>query len=244
MTMLQKTRSILRRKRFLLLLAGVIVLSGVSLSFGLLKHGKTSSDYFTESIQRGPLRTAVDATGTLQTLVTVQVGSQVSGQIEALYADYNSIVKRGQLLARIDPRNFEAQVEDSKANLSAAEAHVQSLEAAQTTQQANLESAKANLEAARIDRDNTAVVYQRNLELNEKGLVAQNDLDTARQEIKTARALMPVDPAGVPDIASSQFLRIGIAQYLLPQLYAPVIGPEFADLLARIEGRVSPNPFF
>jgi hypothetical protein len=72
----------------------------------------------------------------------------------------------------------------------------------------------------------------------------KNDLDTARQEIKTTKALMPVDPSGVADIASSQFLRIGIAQYLLPQLYAPAIGPEFANLLNRIEQRVSANNMF
>jgi putative inorganic carbon (HCO3(-)) transporter len=72
----------------------------------------------------------------------------------------------------------------------------------------------------------------------------KNDLDTARQEIKTTKALMPVDPSGVADIASSQFLRIGIAQYLLPQLYAPAIGPEFANLLNRIEQRVSANALF
>ena len=71
----------------------------------------------------------MSATGVLQTVVTVQVGSQVSGQIEALYADFNSVVRRGQLLAKIDPRNFDTQVENAQASLAAAKRRLQRVEA-------------------------------------------------------------------------------------------------------------------
>ncbi len=181
-------KNLLRRKALLLLIAGAIVVSAVSFSFGTFDRSKGNGDYFTEPIQRGTIRAVVDATGTLQALVTVQVGSQVSGQIEALYADYNSVVKHGQLLAKIDPRNFEAEVGDSKANLDAAEAHVQSLHAGMNTQVANLESAKANLEAARVERDNTAMILRRNDDLIRDGLIAQNDLDTIKANADSAAA--------------------------------------------------------
>ncbi len=210
------------------LMAGAIVISGITLSFGLFGRGHAKSEYFTETIQRGPIHTSVDATGTLQTLVTVQVGSQVSGQIEALYADYNSRVKRGQLLAKIDPRNFEAQLQDSRANLAAAQAHEQSLFAGLTTQEATLESAKANLEAARVDRDNSAMVLQRNIALNKDGLVAQNDLDTVKAAADSAAAKYQQATAAV-QVAQAQ---VSAAKAELEQAKAQVLQAE-ADLNSK-----------
>src|SRR5712671_5630808 len=102
----------------------VVLVLVVGISSIFARRTAAANEFFTESIQRGPIRNVVNATGTVQAVVTVQVGSQVSGQIEALYADYNSVVKRGQLLAKLDPRNFQAQLEQGKANLAAAEAHV------------------------------------------------------------------------------------------------------------------------
>src|SRR5204862_4411813 len=126
------------------------------------------------------LRTSVNATGAVQTVVTVQVGSQISGQILELYADYNSMVKRGQLLAKIDPRNFQAQLENAQASVAAAQARVQSAQAETQTQAANLLSAKANLEAARVTRDNNGVLFDRSSELTKSGVVSKNDYDNAK----------------------------------------------------------------
>src|SRR5688572_13789376 len=69
-----------------------------------------SVEYFTTTLERGPLQKIITATGSVQTVVTVPVGSQVSGQVQELYADFNSVVKRGQLLAKLDPRNLESAV--------------------------------------------------------------------------------------------------------------------------------------
>src|SRR5204862_4975821 len=117
------------------------------------KQKASAGEFFTTTVENGSLRNVVNATGVVQTVVTVQVGSQVSGQVEELYADYNSIVKHGQLLAKLDPRNFQAQVENSRASVAAAEARVQSADAETKSQIANMSSAKANLEAARVTRD-------------------------------------------------------------------------------------------
>src|SRR5205814_5774536 len=106
---------------------------------------------------------------------TVQVGSQVSGQLDELYADFNSVVKRGQLLAKIDSRNFQAQVENAQASVTAARARVRSAEADQRTQAANLQSARANLVAARVARDNTATLFMRASELQKNGIGSRND---------------------------------------------------------------------
>src|SRR5712691_4856499 len=71
-------------------------------------------------VERGPLTAAVSATGNLNAVITVQVGSQVSGQIKELLADFNTVVKKGQLIARIDPEIFEAQVHQAQADVDAA----------------------------------------------------------------------------------------------------------------------------
>jgi len=111
------------------LIAIAIVLIAAILVFAVRKEKASAGEFFTSPVDMGPLRNTVNATGVVQTVVTVQVGSQVSGQVQELYADYNSMVKHGQLLAKLDPRNFEAQVENAQASVAAAQAHVQSAEA-------------------------------------------------------------------------------------------------------------------
>src|SRR5437899_296890 len=98
---------LLTRKKTLIAALLVVILAIVALA--ARRQRSSTSQYFTAAIDRGPLRNVVNATGVVQTVVTVTVGSQVSGQVEELYADFNSVVKRGQLLAKIDPRNFQAQ---------------------------------------------------------------------------------------------------------------------------------------
>src|SRR5215831_16544951 len=106
--------------------------------------------YFTTKADRGSVRHVVTSTGTLQAVVTVQVGSQVSGRIQELHADFNSVVKKGQILAIIDPANFQAQRERSQAQLATAEASVKNADANLINRRAELSSAKANLEVARV----------------------------------------------------------------------------------------------
>lgn len=97
--------------------------------------------YQTVPVERGPIRARVTATGTLNAVVDVLISSQVSGNIKALYADWNSKVKKGQLVALIDPQIFQAQVDQ-------ASAEVRSTHAATITAQAQIEKAKSDLSAA------------------------------------------------------------------------------------------------
>ena len=162
----------------------VIVLIAVALAVGVssifVRRTAAGNEFFTDTVQRGPIRNVVNATGTVQAVLTVQVGSQVSGMIQALYADFNSVVKRGQLLAKLDPRNYEAQMEQAKANLASAKAHVTTVEAELNNQQASLLSAKANLEGAKVNRDNSAQIFARYKELRASGVVSQNDYDNSK----------------------------------------------------------------
>ena len=121
----------------------------------------------TEKVVKGDIVMAVTATGTVNPVTTVLVGTQVSGTIKEIYADYNSSVKKGQLIARIDPAPIEAQVEQARANLLSAEA--------------NMEKATAT----RIDAKRT---MDRNKELFSKNLIARSDLDTSETNYETAKA--------------------------------------------------------
>ena len=109
-------------------------------SFTLFGEDDEEYEFFTSDVARGTIQNTVSATGTVEAVLTVQVGSQVSGQIQTLYADFNSVVSAGQLLAKLDPRNFEAQLENSRASLVSAEARVRTAEADLTNARASLES--------------------------------------------------------------------------------------------------------
>jgi HlyD family secretion protein len=124
-------------------------------------------------VTRGEVSAAVTATGTINPVTTVLVGSQVSGTIKALYADFNSPVTEGAAVAQIDPSIFEAQVEQARANVQSAQAGI-------ATAQANLQNAQANLVKAEVAVADARRTLHRNLELMGKGAVAQSAVDTAQ----------------------------------------------------------------
>jgi HlyD family secretion protein len=123
-------------------------------------RGNKNQQYRTEKIDRGDVTMTVTATGTLSAVTTVQVGSQVSGVISRLYADFNSRVHKGQLLAELDPTPFQAQVEQRQADLT-----------------------KARVEAA-----NAKINFDRQARLAQSGLSAQADVDSTRAQYDSARA--------------------------------------------------------
>src|ERR1051325_2020410 len=104
------------RGRKLLIIAGVAA-SAVGLSAWALRGGN-GSQYRTAPAERGDVVYSISATGTPNAVVTVQVGSQVSGNIQALYADFNTKVTKGQVVARIDPQAFQTQVDQATGALA------------------------------------------------------------------------------------------------------------------------------
>jgi HlyD family secretion protein len=142
--------------------------------------GNPLEKYFTVKADRGSVRHVVTSTGTLQAVVTVQVGSQVSGRIQELHADFNSVVKKGQILAVIDPANFEAQRQRSQAALAIAEATVKNAEANWINRKAELASSKANLEVTRVARKDAEIQLKRAQGLVNDGLISERDLENAQ----------------------------------------------------------------
>lgn len=154
-----------------------------------------AEEYMTAKVERGDIRNSVFATGTLQAVTTVQVGSQVSGTISALYADFNTHVRKGQVVAQLDPSILQAQVasaranlEQAKANLVDAQAKVLGAKSTVQNQQAGVSSASANLAALKAQMDDAASLLKRQEALAASGLVPERDLESARTNFRAAEA--------------------------------------------------------
>jgi HlyD family secretion protein len=233
------------KKRWWVITGVIAVIVVIAVVFFLTRTGQGSTEYFTAAVTEGPIRNTVSATGVLQTVVTVQVGSQVSGQIQALYADFNSVVHRGQLLAKLDPRNFQSQLDNAQASLGAVKANLQRVESDLKVQQANLDSAKANLDAARVARDNAEVILKRYKELSSSGVLAQNDLDTAQATYdgavarynQAAASITQNEAQLISGKAQIQQARAQVAQ-AEADLDRSKINLEYCDIYSPVDGVV------
>lgn len=186
------------KKAVVCVLIMVIASAGIFLA---LRNNDHEQKFKTEKVHRGDVRATVTATGTVNAVTTVLVGTQVSGTIEHLYVDFNSFVKKGQLLARIDPSIFEAQVEQAKANLFSAKANVEKAEA-------------ALLDAGRV--------LERNKKLFSRDLIARSELDTAETNEMSARAQLKAANAQVGQ--SRAALKVAETNLRYTSIISPVDG--------------------
>src|SRR3954463_1779056 len=195
-------------KRFL---PWLIVIGGLLLIGFVVRHLRTggAATYQTATVTRGPITQAVTATGTLNPVVNVQVGSQVSGNIAKLFADFNSEVKAGQVVAQIDPMLFQASVTQAEGDLASAQAaleltklnatRTQALFSQKNSSQQDLDTAMSNLHQA---------------EANVK--IKQGSLDKAKADLEHCTITSPVD-----GVVISRSVDVG--QTVAASLQAPVI---------------------
>jgi HlyD family secretion protein len=179
------------RTRLVVAAVAAIVLLGAWVVIGR----QAGIGYRTETVEHGDINVTVSATGNPNAVVTVQVGSQVSGTILALSADFNTKVTKGQLIARIDPAPFEAKVDQAKANLDAAQAAVANAQAVVQQAQANIQSANSSLAAAQANvakaeaiSEDAKVKVDRRAMMFSKGADAREDLETAQTSYKSSIA--------------------------------------------------------
>jgi HlyD family secretion protein len=182
------------------IISAIIIVIGIAVFF--LFRGKNNEPKFrTDKVVKGDIEMAVTATGTVNPVTTVLVGTQVSGTIKNIYVDFNSPVKKGQLIARIDPALFDAQVNQARANLLSAKA--------------NLEKAQATL----IDAERT---MNRNKELFSKNLIARSDLDTAETNNETAKASVSAAKSQVAQTEAN--LSLAETNFYYTKIVSPVDG--------------------
>ncbi len=170
-------------KRYLVTIAIVIlfILIGGSLFYWLIDRKGSNQKFRTVKVERGEIISTVTATGTINPVITVLVGSQISGTIKALYADFNSRVKEGEVIAQIDPAVFESQVDQARAGVATEQANV-------ANAQANLQNTEANLVKAEVSVSDTKKTLDRNLQLMKMTAIAQAALDTSQANYDSAVA--------------------------------------------------------
>jgi HlyD family secretion protein len=158
-----------KQRRWLIVAIVLVLAVLVGLFFFRRGKGSDGDQYRSEAVDRGDVTSTVSATGTVSAVITVQVGSQVSGIISKLYADFNSQVKKGQILAELDPTPFAQQVEQRQADVT-----------------------KSQVEVA-----NTLVTYNRQKRLAAAGLIPQSDLDAAKAAYDGSRASLALSQAAL-----------------------------------------------
>src|SRR5437870_2647715 len=195
-------------KRFVPWLIAIIGLLFIALIVRQCRNGG-AGNYQTTTVTRGPITQAVTATGTLNPVVNVQVGSQVSGNIAKLFADFNSQVKASQVVAQIDPALFQATVTQAEGDLASTQAalelarvnakRTQELFARKTSSQADLDQAMANLHQA---------------EANVK--IKQGALDKAKADLEHCTITSPIGGVVISR-------NVDVGQTVAASLQAPVI---------------------
>lgn len=168
-----------------IIIAAVILVVIVCVIVGLTVLGRGNNNktkYKTEALNRGDIEALVTTSGTLNPVTTVEIGSQVSGKIDKLYADFNSHVKEGQLLAEIDQSQFLTKLQQN---------------------QANYQSAMASLEKARVTLENTKKKYDRALSLFEKTLISYEEKDAAETEFYNNQAELQASQARLAQAKST-----------------------------------------
>jgi HlyD family secretion protein len=183
----------MQRKTVLIVVGASCALVG--LVTWLLLRGQSSTQYRTATVEHGDINVSISATGTPNAVVTVQVGSQVSGSIQALYVDFNTKVTKGQLIARLDPAALQAKVDQGQATLDSAragvaagEAGVQKAQAGIQASNASVAAAAANVVKSRVAVQDAKVKADRRVQLAKEGVLSKEDVDTAQATYATAAA--------------------------------------------------------
>jgi HlyD family secretion protein len=201
-----------------LVLAGALVIVGLLVVLGLNRTPQVQN--FTAKVERGDIHDVVEATGTINAVITVQVGSQVSGTISKLFVDFNSRVHKGDLVALIDPALFKGAVQQASADLENAKA--------------NLIAARANLEKAKAAFVQTKADYDRTVGLTKDGIMSQQQLDLAKANYDSANAAVGGAQANVTQAdaqVSQKEAALAVAQTNLN--YTVIRSPIDGTVVAR-----------
>ncbi len=199
-------------------MAGVVVIAGLVVAFGL--NRTTQAQHFTAKVERGEIDDVVEATGTINAVITVQVGSQVSGTIAKLNADFNSRVHKGDVVALIDPALFKGALLQATADLENA--------------RANLVAARANLEKAKAGLVQTKADYDRAVRLTKDGVMSQQQLDLAKSNYDAANATVGGAAANITQAeaqVSQKDAAVAVAQTNLD--YTVIRSPIDGTVVAR-----------
>jgi HlyD family secretion protein len=194
------------KKTITIVLIVALVVVGLYYVFGTSRNSGPEIRYITVPIEKGTLKAEINSTGTIKPRVEVQVGSQVSGTIKKLFADFESVVKEGEVIALIDPDTYRAKVGQAKANLL---------------------SAKANLEKADVSLVDQLRILRRKEELIRTNSISQQDLDTAQTNVDAARAQIDASKAAIAQMEAN------LEEAELNLKYTKIVAPVNGVVTAR-----------
>ena len=195
----------LKHVKYIILVLALTGIAGVIYGYGFV-HQKNNPGYRTVKLERGDITSTILANGTINPVILVQVGSQVSGNIKDLYADFNSVVRKNQVIAKIDPALFKAEVEKARANYKAA---------------------LANVEKANVTVNDTKRTLNRYQSLAKENLLSQSDMDTTQTNHDSAVAQLEAAKAQVEQAKAA----LGYAQIRLD--YTIIRSPVDGIVLSR-----------
>ncbi len=184
----------------------LVVIVAIGVAAYLYWGGAPQTRYVTAPVTMGSVVRAVTATGTVNPVTTVQVGTYVSGPIQAIYADFNSPVKAGQLIAKIDPRTFQFQVDQARANL---------------------DNSRAQLARDTADLEYKKLTWERDRELVRQGTISQDTADAARSAWQMAQAQTGLDQALIRQQQAS------LAQAEVNLNYTNIVSPVAGTVVSR-----------
>jgi HlyD family secretion protein len=248
-------------KRVALAVLALCVLAGLAFAGYVLSANRGQATKFrTAKVDRGAIVATVFAAGNVNAVTTVQVGSQVSGQIKELFVDFNTAVKKGQLIARLDPEIFQAKVNAARAELDNAQAavlnqqanvekmraEIENVRAATVTAEANVERMRADVENARaaiataqanVARETATAVnarreLERRVDLLQRQLIAQSEKDQAQTAADTAQAQL--EAARAQERAGQAAARSAQAQLVAMQSQAKATEAQLASAQAAL----------
>ena len=208
----------MKKKRAWLIVITALGLAGIVAILGLNRN--TPAQHFTAKVERGEIDDVVEATGTINAVITVQVGSQVSGTITKLNVDFNSRVHKGDVIALIDPALFKGALLQAEADLKNADA--------------NLLAAKASLEKAEAARVQAKADYDRAVNLARGGVMSQQQLDQAKMNYDSAKASEKAAAASITQAeaqSSQKKAALAVAQTNLD--YTVIRSPINGTVVAR-----------
>jgi HlyD family secretion protein len=184
----------------------LFILGGVTALVVRRARARPQVQYDTVAVDRGTIAAKVTATGSLSALLTVQVGSQVSGRVQQLFVDYNSTVKKGQTIAKLDPLLFDAAVQQARANYL---------------------SLQGGLSKDQAQENNTKLIFDRTKALVEQKVMAQSDLDTASANYQAAQAQVEADKSNL------ESARAMLNQAEVNRGYTTIISPIDGIVISR-----------
>jgi HlyD family secretion protein len=190
--------------------------------------------YTTASVRRGNITSAVQATGTINPLTTVPVGSYVSGTVQYIFADFNTRVKNGQVLAQLDPAIYEAQMIQARGNLENAKANLVTLEANVHVSEANLAKAETNVRYQQATAKRSGELFQSGVISTDANELAQSSLGQSQAEVQSAQAAVKQARAQLNQAMAQVISMEGALRTAQTNLkYTTILSPIDGTVVAR-----------